>query len=440
MKLSVLTYAAAGVLVAPAMTVLGAWPAQAQVTVCNGHPATIVGSSDDDTILGTDGDDVIVGGRGNDHIEGLGGNDVLCGTGGTDSLYGGDGNDRVFGGRGNDYVRGGAGDDLMRAGTGTYAGFMVDPGNDTWVSWSLHDRLHFEGAPDAVTADLVAGTVDGSGHDVVRLHPWARYAATGYDVLVEGSPYDDVLIGGPEPDEINGNGGADRIEGRGGDDLLFADHHLSTSNQPVVPVAVPDSATASLAGGGGDDLLLPGVAGTATGGAGDDDLRLTESEALPLTPDLSADGGEGRDKVLVLDATPVGQGVNARGIHDRVTFDLATGSLDAEALHLALTDFESVGFGTVDWHTVSTDYDITGTLGADEVAVADLDLTGTAVVVVHSLGGDDRIQTGAGDDTLDGGPGHDRAHAQSGTDTCISIEAALTDEGGDNTSCEVVLP
>jgi hypothetical protein len=56
--------------------------------VCDGLPATIVGTSGDDNLTGTAGDDVIVGLAGNDVIQGLAGNDRICGGDGDDEIYG----------------------------------------------------------------------------------------------------------------------------------------------------------------------------------------------------------------------------------------------------------------------------------------------------------------------------------------------------------------
>jgi predicted extracellular nuclease len=66
-------------------------------TRCNGLPATIIGTPDDDEITGTNGDDVIVALGGSDTINGGNGNDVICGDGGDDTLNGGNGIDLLFG-------------------------------------------------------------------------------------------------------------------------------------------------------------------------------------------------------------------------------------------------------------------------------------------------------------------------------------------------------
>ena len=56
--------------------------ADAALPMCDGKPATIVGTMGDDVLRGTDGDDVIVGRGGDDRLVGRGGSDTLCGYGG----------------------------------------------------------------------------------------------------------------------------------------------------------------------------------------------------------------------------------------------------------------------------------------------------------------------------------------------------------------------
>ncbi len=93
---------------------------------CNGIPATISGTEEDnvitgteaDIILGTDGNDVIVGLGGNDIIYGLAGDDVICGGDGHDVLIGGDGNDQLFGNADNDILNGDGGNDELNGGDG----------------------------------------------------------------------------------------------------------------------------------------------------------------------------------------------------------------------------------------------------------------------------------------------------------------------------------
>ena len=94
--------------------------------MCDGRPATIVGTTGDDELTGTGGDDVIVGLGGDDRLLGGAGNDALCGFNGDDTLIGGEGDDVIFGGNGSD-----------------------------WIAHGM--------APTAVDVDLAAGTATGWG-------------------------------------------------------------------------------------------------------------------------------------------------------------------------------------------------------------------------------------------------------------------------------------
>ena len=89
--------------------------------ICNGLPATIVGTSGNDLLIGTDGDDVIHGKGGNDEIKGRGGADILCGGSGDDVVRGGGNADFLKGGSGNDFINGGGDRDVL----------VGNKGNDT---------------------------------------------------------------------------------------------------------------------------------------------------------------------------------------------------------------------------------------------------------------------------------------------------------------------
>jgi Ca2+-binding RTX toxin-like protein len=81
--------------------------------LCDGHPATIVGSTGRDKLRGTRFADVIVGLGGKDSIKAGKGNDLVCGGRGDDRIIGGKGDDRLIGGSGADRVTGGRGRDRV---------------------------------------------------------------------------------------------------------------------------------------------------------------------------------------------------------------------------------------------------------------------------------------------------------------------------------------
>jgi Ca2+-binding RTX toxin-like protein len=122
--------------------------AVAPVRVCDGKPATIVGTSGAETINGTPGDDVIVALAGADTVHGYGGNDIICGGLGNDVLNGGNGNDKLIGLEDNDTLNGGDGNDQEFGGVG----------NDTLNGGGGADNL-----TGAAGTDRCAG---GAGPDV----------------------------------------------------------------------------------------------------------------------------------------------------------------------------------------------------------------------------------------------------------------------------------
>ena len=125
---------------------------------CDGHAATIVGTSGRDTLRGTPGPDVINGRGGRDLIFGKGGRDRLCGSGDHDIIFGGksdlspgSGNDRLFGGSGDDALAGEDGsDDLF--------GFN---GEDRLVGGDQADLLKGGGEDDALFGDEGNDSLDG---------------------------------------------------------------------------------------------------------------------------------------------------------------------------------------------------------------------------------------------------------------------------------------
>lgn len=199
---------------------------------CFGQNATIVGTAGDDTLTGTGGRDVIAGLQGNDLIFGKGGNDLLCGDDGNDMLHGQKGDDRVTGDDQEDFVTGGLGDDDLYGGGQCYCDGKI--GGDT---------VSYEGAPRAVTVDLVARTASGHGTDKVT-----NFAE------IHGSAFDDTLKGG-----ANASAGI-VIEGNAGNDSIFGNNS---------PFAYEDR----LFGGSGNDRIHPlADAALVEGGAGNDTL------------------------------------------------------------------------------------------------------------------------------------------------------------------------
>ncbi len=163
--------------------------------LCQGRPATIVGTPKGDRIKGTSGDDVIWAGPGDDVVHALAGDDIVCGGGGSDVIHGGPGDDVLSGEKGKDVLRGGPGSDLLDGDTGAdrlYGG----RGSDTLRGRTGSDRLW--GGPGA---DHLYG---GKGADHLR-----------------GNAGDDRLVGGPGSDHLRGGKGADILRGGAGTDICI---------------------------------------------------------------------------------------------------------------------------------------------------------------------------------------------------------------------------
>ncbi len=203
--------------------------ADAATPVCDGKPATIVGTEGDDDLRGTNGDDVIVGLGGDDLIKGRGGNDTLCGKGGRDILIGGPGDDVLWGGKSYDRVG------YSLAPTGV----TVDMESGVATGWGTDELVSIESVLGSAFDDRLFGT---SGRDFLR-------GGDGDDLLIgRGGP--DSLSGDSGNDDLRGNGGQDTLYGWDGDDTLDGGY----GNDHIRGFAGDDT----LIGGDGDDRLEGG--------------------------------------------------------------------------------------------------------------------------------------------------------------------------------------
>lgn len=98
-----------------AITGVTATASMVVVPMCQGQPATIVGTNKADVLTGTKKRDVIVGRGGKDVIYGKGGNDLICGGIGNDIIRGGAGLDRIVGGAGKDACYPGRGGAVLKS-------------------------------------------------------------------------------------------------------------------------------------------------------------------------------------------------------------------------------------------------------------------------------------------------------------------------------------
>jgi Ca2+-binding RTX toxin-like protein len=349
--------------------------------LCDGKPATIVGTAGDDVLKGTDGDDVIVGGGGDDLIKGRGGNDTICGRNGSDTLVGGPGNDVLLGGNGYD-----------RVGYGLApAGVEVDLGSGVATGWGS-DRL---GSMESVRGSAFDDHIIGNGASN------SLWGSDGDDLLI-GRGGSDSLNGGPGDDDLRGNAGNDTVDGWQGDDRL--------DGGAGGDLLRGQSGHDALIGGPGNDRLR-GQSGhdTLIGGPGDDRL----------------DGGIGSDWVSFKNAP--GLGGNYR---DGVRVDLAIGTTSTGDGHDTLESVENIigsprgdSLDGDDFRNIIRGGDgqdgIEGRGGGDQLfGGPDHDhlLGGGGNDIIEGHAGMDSLEGGFGDDTLRGGPDNDRIQPGGGDD------------------------
>ncbi len=193
--------------------------------LCNGVPATIIGTDRNDVINGTNGDDVIVTFGGRDNVAGKAGDDIICLGDGDDRANGGQGDDIILGEGGDDNLSGSTGNDSIDGGDDRDT-IKGESGDDTLIGGDGGDRIEGAGGDDNIDA--------GDGKDTAL-------GGSGNDTMNMGAG-DDKALGGANDDTINGGDGKDNISGNDGNDTLNGD-----SNKDVIN------------GGRGDDALDGGT-------------------------------------------------------------------------------------------------------------------------------------------------------------------------------------
>lgn len=420
--------------------VAGVAPAGAAVRYCQGQQVTIVASASDTTITGTEGPDVIDGiGRLRLTINGLGGDDVICtGPGYQVVVHGGEGDDsleseivggsgeqtRLLGEAGDDVLRiaadpmdkdgsdgnpvildGGEGDDQFAVGAGGHRGELVPgPGDDDVVS--AGDATISYARAAEVHIDVPGGVVDGEGHDTF----------TGVNRFI-GSPGSDTFIGSDGDDTFfqaydqGADLGTDVLTGGGGDDLLSAERGTIDGGAGDDVLRVGDG---TVTGGPGADWIEIGDSGTARGGSGSDNLRVTRRKA----------GSEGALQVFGDAGNDV---VNLRFLRsDWTTTCRAAGScrtaIDAGTGRDLLT-FELWAAIQVDLRSGRATYQSAriGVQGIEDVVgtrYADTLLGDSRPNRLSGRDGNDVLRGRAGADVLAGGSGRDRVDGGPGADRC----------------------
>jgi Ca2+-binding RTX toxin-like protein len=399
---------------------------------------------------GSAGRDIMTSGDGDQTISGLAGNDVLDGGDGADILHGGTGDDTLVLDAGDAVIDGGTGTDTLSfAGSGETLDLtqphaaisdieMVDlSGTGDNVMVLDADSLK---AMSSSTDTLI---VTGNKGDSVRLvgtwiaHGSSKVAGITYNEYLseDGSAKlltglavvkGEVIIGGDLADDsLTGGEGSDDIDGRGGNDTID--------------------------GGLGADIVK--------GGAGDDTLVYDRN-------DLSYDGGDGTDTLLVKDDgilidLPYMNGKPAIGNIE--TIDLNT----TGANYLVLDAAQVKAMSSTDTLTIDGNGDDVLFLEALEQWVGGASVNGyttytndgATIVVQDGVtirpvergdgDGDDFTSTGVssasevvrgldGNDTIAAQGGADVVYGDGGDDTIVFDQADILVDGGSGTDTLVV--
>ena len=432
----------------------------------------IEGGIDDDELHGGGGHDTLDGGGGNDKLYAEDGSvyaETMIGGSGDDTFYdsdtdaaknlmqGGSGNDIFYEFGGADTIEGGTGIDLISFSllpivpghpgillnlANRAANINIDPG----LEWrTLHDAL---GNLLAVPVDEIEGFIGTTGDDTMIGASIAMefFGGAGYDHLIgsagndwlqgdggadtlEGGSGSDTLLGGDDNDSLDGGLGTegDTLLGGLGHDTIMAPtaglaaadtevadgnpHPFDLLDLAFIPLADPlvtridvklDENLLVLHGDSFDRNVgavgFQWVSGSSLGEhyfvtttfglqrieakGGDDTVTIHDAGS-------TLDGGEGRDRIdVVLDKNAIG-----------AELDLSTGTFSYNGVSGTAINFEDASLSA---KTLT----LTGTDEAN-VLVANGTHPG-GVLVVHALGGDDRIElTGKGHATVDAGSGND---------------------------------
>ena len=398
----------------PALLVVSTSAEAAARPHCDGRAATLVGTAGRDRLVGTDGPDVIVGLGERDVIEGLGGDDLVCGGDGNDVLLGGPGDDRLLGQRaGLKWDRGGSTLTPNRL-VGGPGDDYLDPGldnrkDDQDGSWGFVD---YTSSPRALRMDLSVGergTVDGAGHDVVRIRGRVFYVASRHDDVMIGSARDDYLVGGAGNDELHGGDGNDVIMTELGYRGGRTDNDVAYGDAGIDDILTLKGNDVVHGGPGNDNLGTYSAEPTRVYGEdGDDDIVLTVTTA----PGYVGDGGAGHDVGRL--TTPDG----GSGHGARIDLLASTGALTREGVQTGTwLGVEEVNLAeSLSWFYFGTD-------GPDVVRSGF-----SRPLTAYTYGGDDLVEGSSRNDYIDAGDGNDDVTGNDGQDTCLHAEVLDTCE------------
>jgi Ca2+-binding RTX toxin-like protein len=364
-------------------------------------------------IDGTAGQDTLRGESLDDTINGYDGADEIDGGAGDDTINGGDesvigAGDRIQGGNGNDTVRGGAGSDIIDGGNGNDM-LYGDSGDDQIVGGAGDDRL--EGGDGRDTLSDSEGNdmlIGGAGND--------RLSSSGYQDVAAGS----TLDGGAGDDTLYAGSSVKTVLGGAGNDELVFDGRATQSNTVLM--------TADM--GEGDDRIRiesqysDTRAARISGGAGRDTYTFTSGDRWPLVTITDFQTGAAGDVLEIFSfsyafkpGNPFGASGHARLVQDGTRVLL---QIDQDGAAGAQPFQTRVVFENTRVADFSAD-NFTDGARPDGLETG-LTLTGTAAA--------DRIPGGRLNDTIRGGAGNDELSGEAGNDLLLGEDGDDILDGG----------
>lgn len=439
------------------------------------------------------------GGAGEDYVQGTGQGNSLFGDAASDSLIGGAvGTDTLYGGKGNDvlgfftanggvnvpgftalspvlgsgnqgsnFLRGDIGDDSLYAinqrdslyggkdndtllGAGSYSYLSGDDGNDA-VLYNQNTTINAAGSTALLTYEKVT-LIGGAGDDSI-IGPIGPI--TGSKNLIAGDAIDGTTPVGTTPGITGGNdtlttyGKQDTVLGGAGNDRIESLTLQEGVNSDFVPLStdgyfgknfldggegndtiIAASTTDTMLGGAGDDSLT-GSFTQATGGDGNDTIDgIGNNSTSPAT----LDGGNGNDKLIggtaILNDFKGGAGNDTifyGTIEDKITGDLS-GDDYISATSVSFDSGNTTALVIVDntgnnfFLGSSTVDSIVGGAGNDFMfgdAEADTLLGADGNNTLAGGAGDDNIVGGSGNDSIIGLSGSDKMTGGAGSDSFV---------------------
>jgi Ca2+-binding RTX toxin-like protein len=328
--------------------------------------------------------EAIVGSYANDTVIGSTGNDAISGDLGNDSLDGGDGDDTINGGAGADILNGGAG-------SGDWLSYIYDTTEPTYYAnnaavYAANGWQAQNWNWGAVTVNLTLGTVIGPDGAIDTI--------SGFE-NVAGTYLADTLTGDGNDNRFRGYAGNDTIDGGAGSDTVIYSRTSSRLSDLVLANMVGEEPLGinvnlltgiAIAGTSGTDTLISIENVVATAG---NDTMVGNASVNTFT------GGAGNDDYTI-DNTDI-------------VVEAAAGG----------TDTIRVNFGTLTIAANVENVVFLGYAGATSVTgnAENNSVIGTnAQNILYGLGGNDTLAGGGTGDIIDGGAGADSMTGGAGDD------------------------